>query len=66
MTSLKDLRIETFRNTAGNSVKITHIPTGIQVESNLDKSEWMNKRIAFAKLNKILLYKKIAEGNCDE
>lgn len=48
------LRVEIFRNTAGSSVRITHLPTGLASQCGSEKTETENRTGALKMLRKLL------------
>lgn len=48
------LRVEIFRDTAGSSVRITHLPTGLVSQCGSEKTETENRTGALKTLRKLL------------
>lgn len=66
----KDLKMETKRasgaggqhvNTTDSAVRLHHLPTGITVECQVDRSQFKNRQIALQKLRALLYKKKLEE-----
>jgi len=66
----KDLRVDTFRsggaggqnvNKVSSAVRITHLPTGIVVQCEIERSQLMNKATCMSMLTDKLMQKKLEE-----
>jgi peptide chain release factor 2 len=66
----KDIRVDTFRsggaggqnvNKVSSAVRITHIPTGIVVQCEIERSQLMNKATCMSMLTDKLMQRKLDE-----
>lgn len=71
--ALKDICIDTMRasgaggqhvNKTETAVRVTHTPTGLSAVSQAERSQYLNKRLALARLQTLILERKSAE-RCD-
>ncbi len=70
----RDVRLDTYRdsgpggqhrNTTDSAVRLTHIPTGVVVTATEERSQWLNKQVAFRRLAEELNRRRVSETHAE-